>query len=274
MLAAHFLARFRAGGRRHHGKEISAEALDRLASYDYPGNVRELKNVVERAVYMARARCSTPPTSTGALPPAAERAGRGDRRMSVRRRSGAAAARARRRVRGVAVQGRARAHALQAEGGGAGARASPTISSGSATASTASARSRRSAGQPGAPRAAARARARRSRHARRPSLRRRTPSPCSRAYVADLEDALAEARVALREAQRAIVGGDRSAGGSSTSAPSGGRAPATRRSTDAAARVAKRAAERRELARLEEVVQGLLARLLEADRRWVAMGGR
>jgi len=34
-------------------KEISAAALDRFAQYDYPGNVRELKNIVERAAYMA-----------------------------------------------------------------------------------------------------------------------------------------------------------------------------------------------------------------------------
>jgi len=44
-------------------KEISAGALDRFAQYDYPGNVRELKNIVERAAYMAtgeradRGRC-------------------------------------------------------------------------------------------------------------------------------------------------------------------------------------------------------------------------
>jgi len=37
--------------------------------------------------------------------------------------------------------------------------------------------------------------------------------------------------------------------------------------TDAGARLARRAASRRELARLEELVRGVLPKLLEADRR-------
>src|SRR4030095_16441704 len=52
-------------------KEISASALDRFASYDYPGNVRELKNIVERAVYMAQGEVLTAADVDAALPPEA-----------------------------------------------------------------------------------------------------------------------------------------------------------------------------------------------------------
>ena len=49
LLAEHFLAKFE----HEHGKEIkriSTPAIDMLASYHFPGNVRELENVIERAV--------------------------------------------------------------------------------------------------------------------------------------------------------------------------------------------------------------------------------
>jgi Nif-specific regulatory protein len=49
LLADHFLERFA----REHGKSagrVSAPAMDRLVSYDWPGNLRELANVIERAV--------------------------------------------------------------------------------------------------------------------------------------------------------------------------------------------------------------------------------
>ncbi len=52
-LIDHFLAKFAA----ENGKEIegvSQEARDQLLKYDYPGNVRELINIVERAVVIAR----------------------------------------------------------------------------------------------------------------------------------------------------------------------------------------------------------------------------
>ena len=72
VLAAHFLARFRAEVAGISVKEISAEALDRLAQYDYPGNVRELKNVVERAVYMAQGEALGAKDIDTALPPEAQ----------------------------------------------------------------------------------------------------------------------------------------------------------------------------------------------------------
>jgi two-component system response regulator PilR (NtrC family) len=48
LLAEHFLRRFG----HEHGREvqISAEAMRRLERYDFPGNVRELENILERAV--------------------------------------------------------------------------------------------------------------------------------------------------------------------------------------------------------------------------------
>ncbi len=49
LLAEHFLDKYE----REHGKEIkriSTPAIDMLASYHFPGNVRELENVIERAV--------------------------------------------------------------------------------------------------------------------------------------------------------------------------------------------------------------------------------
>ncbi|MGQ9655989.1 MAG: sigma-54 interaction domain-containing protein, partial [Thermodesulfobacteriota bacterium] len=52
-LVEHFVERYA----RDNGKKIeglSKEALDLLVRYDYPGNVRELENIVERAVVITR----------------------------------------------------------------------------------------------------------------------------------------------------------------------------------------------------------------------------
>jgi transcriptional regulator with GAF, ATPase, and Fis domain len=53
LLAAHFIA---SACRRFNrsGLEANARQLRRLKEYDWPGNLRELKNVVERAVISAR----------------------------------------------------------------------------------------------------------------------------------------------------------------------------------------------------------------------------
>ena len=52
LLAFHFLARFQEkGGRKVRG--ISPQALDMLKAYAFPGNVRELQNIIERAVALA-----------------------------------------------------------------------------------------------------------------------------------------------------------------------------------------------------------------------------
>ncbi|MGE0546702.1 MAG: sigma-54-dependent transcriptional regulator [Kofleriaceae bacterium] len=51
LLADHFLRRFGA----EHGRilQLSTEAMRRLETYDFPGNVRELENVIERAVALS-----------------------------------------------------------------------------------------------------------------------------------------------------------------------------------------------------------------------------
>ena len=50
-LAEHFLQRFMREVPGFRGKRFAAESLDLLREYAFPGNVRELKNIVERAVY-------------------------------------------------------------------------------------------------------------------------------------------------------------------------------------------------------------------------------
>jgi two-component system NtrC family response regulator len=58
LLIDHFLTTF--GGRNNKPDlEISKEARDLLLRYSYPGNVRELENVVERAVVLCRGRLIT-----------------------------------------------------------------------------------------------------------------------------------------------------------------------------------------------------------------------
>jgi transcriptional regulator with GAF, ATPase, and Fis domain len=69
-LAAHFLARFREEVSGIRAEELSAGALDRLVGYDFPGNVRELKNVVERAAYAAERAVIAAGDIDAALPPA------------------------------------------------------------------------------------------------------------------------------------------------------------------------------------------------------------
>ncbi len=52
LLVDQFLRRYAEAGRRLDG--VSREALDALVKYDYPGNVRELENIVHRALVLAR----------------------------------------------------------------------------------------------------------------------------------------------------------------------------------------------------------------------------
>jgi DNA-binding NtrC family response regulator len=63
LLVEHFRAKH-AGGAEP--PAFSREAMDRLVAYDYPGNVRELENVVPRALVLARG----PQVTSSDLPPA------------------------------------------------------------------------------------------------------------------------------------------------------------------------------------------------------------
>ena len=57
-LAEHFLHIYtEENGKAMEG--VSKEAMDRLMKHDYPGNVRELENILERAVVLARGRLIT-----------------------------------------------------------------------------------------------------------------------------------------------------------------------------------------------------------------------
>jgi hypothetical protein len=96
-------------------------------------------------------------------------------------------------------------------------------------------------------------------------------APVIMAFVSDLEDALSEARMLIRDAHRDI-----GAGTDPLALLDFGPERRTRAGADAIAeplaRLGQRAAARRELARLEELVQAVLPRLIEADRRYVAAG--
>jgi DNA-binding NtrC family response regulator len=70
ILAEHFLDRFRDEVSGLTVRQLAPAAIERLKGYDFPGNVRELKNVVERAAYSARGEVLQPADIDAALPPA------------------------------------------------------------------------------------------------------------------------------------------------------------------------------------------------------------
>jgi formate hydrogenlyase transcriptional activator len=77
MLARHFTQRFaRRMGRRI--ETIPAAVMDALVAYPWPGNVREMQNVIERAVILSPGRslrvplADLQPTATQAQVPAGE----------------------------------------------------------------------------------------------------------------------------------------------------------------------------------------------------------
>ncbi len=65
ILAQHFLEKYNKQLDKDI-KKISKEAMDALISYDYPGNVRELENIIERTVSLERGAAILPES----LPPA------------------------------------------------------------------------------------------------------------------------------------------------------------------------------------------------------------
>jgi DNA-binding NtrC family response regulator len=69
ILVDHFLRRFADEGR---ARSVSREAMDALLKHDYPGNVRELENLLHRAIVLARGEVVTKadlPLHLGTLPP-------------------------------------------------------------------------------------------------------------------------------------------------------------------------------------------------------------
>jgi len=83
-LVDHFVARF-ARENRKAVQGVSREAMDQLLKYDYPGNVRELENIIERAVVLARGELVTTEDLPFGRPHAAlEAAGGPDAARSLR----------------------------------------------------------------------------------------------------------------------------------------------------------------------------------------------
>ncbi|MBW2064987.1 MAG: sigma-54-dependent Fis family transcriptional regulator [Deltaproteobacteria bacterium] len=75
LLMDHFLKKF-ANELGDHPPGLSMEARDMLLKYDYPGNVRELENIIERAVVIRRGDIITTsdlPFPASPQPPAAEK---------------------------------------------------------------------------------------------------------------------------------------------------------------------------------------------------------
>ncbi|MCX7948784.1 MAG: sigma-54 dependent transcriptional regulator [Treponemataceae bacterium] len=72
LLVQHFIEKF---NQRNHRmvQGVSREAMEHLMRYDYPGNVRELENIIERAVVLSRGDIilerDLPPLSTRKLTP-------------------------------------------------------------------------------------------------------------------------------------------------------------------------------------------------------------
>jgi two-component system response regulator HydG len=58
-LAAHFFAVYQEKNRKDL-KDISGKVMDLLMRYDWPGNIRELENCIERAVILARGEVIAP----------------------------------------------------------------------------------------------------------------------------------------------------------------------------------------------------------------------
>jgi DNA-binding NtrC family response regulator len=83
VLAEHFLQRANARGPRP--KRLSNAAVERLMGYGFPGNVRELKNLVRRAAALAEGEELQPEDFL--LPPLPSRRGPSKRPSKTRRRT-------------------------------------------------------------------------------------------------------------------------------------------------------------------------------------------
>src|SRR5205085_5759175 len=58
LLAEHFLRRF--GAEHNRALRLSPDAMRKLESYDYPGNVPELENMIQRAVALSSSTVIVP----------------------------------------------------------------------------------------------------------------------------------------------------------------------------------------------------------------------
>ena len=86
-MAGRFVSEFAAANGRD-VRGVSAEALRALAAYEWPGNIRELRNVLERAV----ALCEGPVIQAEDLPAAVQAAGGAGGAAGAQARPAAAAA--------------------------------------------------------------------------------------------------------------------------------------------------------------------------------------
>ncbi len=76
-LAAHFFALYRDKNKKEL-RELSGKTLDLLTRYDWPGNIRELENCIERAVIMAKGEVIAPAD----LPPGIQAMSSGDKELA------------------------------------------------------------------------------------------------------------------------------------------------------------------------------------------------
>ncbi|MHB8543826.1 MAG: sigma-54-dependent transcriptional regulator [Leptospirales bacterium] len=60
VLAQHFLEKFKTEYQKHQLIDFSRETLDLIKRYDWPGNIRELENRIQRAVIVANGKWITP----------------------------------------------------------------------------------------------------------------------------------------------------------------------------------------------------------------------
>ena len=92
ILAAHFIQKY-AGDNRVEAKIFTAEAMDYLSGYEWPGNVRQLENVIERCMVLASGESITvedlPPELRDEDTPVQERRGPAARAAGLGRHPGA-----------------------------------------------------------------------------------------------------------------------------------------------------------------------------------------